>query len=160
MRVERFYKTLKKDFLAGKTFEGLKEAQSAIDGWVVDYNTERPHQGIGMVPPIRRFELAVPEPFEVVTAEDWPPDPDPVEVVVTEESRRVTCKVSQSGRISLSTFRYHIPWYGRWTRRGTSASPPPPTGSATPTAGNRSKYGWSGTLSRSHRPASCSESMR
>lgn len=109
-KVERFHKTLKKDFLAGKTFESLEEAQSAIDGWVVEYNTVRPHQGIGMVPPIRRFELAVAEPFEVVIGEDPPPALEPGEVAA-EESRRVTRKVGQTGRISLANFRYHV---GRW----------------------------------------------
>ena len=108
-KVERFHKTLKKDFLAGKVFESVEEAQEAIDGWVVEYNTERPHQGIGMVPPIRRFELAVPERFEVVTSEHQPPDHE--EIVVVEEPRRVTRKVGQGGRISLATFQYHV---GRW----------------------------------------------
>jgi transposase InsO family protein len=108
-KVERFHKTLKKDFLAGKTFETLEEAQKAIDGWVVEYNTERPHQGIGGVPPVRRFELAVTEPFEVLTGEDEPPDPVSVEVVA--EPRRVTRNVGRDGRISLATFRYHV---GRW----------------------------------------------
>ena len=108
-KVERFHKTLKKDFLAGKTFESLEAAQAAIDGWVVEYNTERPHQGIGMVPPIRRFELAVSEPFEVITGDDQLPDPALAEVV--EEPRRVTRKVGRDGRISLVNFRYHV---GRW----------------------------------------------
>jgi len=35
-KVERFHKTLKKDFLAGKTFVSVEEAQTAIDGWVVE----------------------------------------------------------------------------------------------------------------------------
>ena len=109
-KVERFHKTLKKDFLAGKTFESFEAAQTAIDGWVVEYNTERPHQGIGMVPPVRRFELVVPELFEVVTSEHQPPHSDPVDVVV-EESRRVTRKVGRDGRFSLATYRYHV---GRW----------------------------------------------
>jgi len=105
-KVERFHKTLKKDFLAGKTFETLEEAQKAIDGWVVEYNTERPHQGIGGVPPIRRFELAVTEPFEVIAGEDQPADP-----VDEATERRVTRRVGQGGRISLATFPYHV---GRW----------------------------------------------
>ena len=108
-KVERFHKTLKKDFLAGKTFESLEEAQTAIDEWAAYYNTERPHQGIGMVPPIRRFELAVAEPFEVVTGEQ-PQHPEPAQLVA-DESRRVTRKVSQAGRISLANFGYHV---GRW----------------------------------------------
>jgi hypothetical protein len=105
-KVERFHKTLKKDFLAGKTFESLEDAQKAIDGWVVEYNTERPHQGIGGVPPIRRFELAITEPFEVIAGEDQPADP-----VVEATERRVTRRVGQGGRISLATFPYHV---GRW----------------------------------------------
>ena len=109
-KVERFHKTLKKDFLAGKTFESLEEAQKAIDGWVVEYNTERPHQGIGGVPPIRRFELAVTEPFEVIAGDDQPEAPEPVEMLV-EEPRRVTRKIGRDGRISLANFRYHV---GRW----------------------------------------------
>jgi len=108
-KVERFHKTLKKDFLAGKTFESLDDAQSAIDGWVVEYNTVRPHQGIGMVPPVTRFELAVAEPFEVIRSEEEHNHLDSVEVVV--EPRRVTRKVGQGGRISLASFGYHV---GRW----------------------------------------------
>ena len=106
--MERFHKTLKKDFLADKTFDSLEEAQAAIDGWGVEYNTERPHQGIGDVPPIRRFELADPQPFEVVVNDD-PPVPEPVEV--TAEPRRVTRKVGKGGRISLANYPYHVgPW--------------------------------------------------
>lgn len=104
-KVERFHKTLKKDFLADKRFESLEEAQTAIDGWVVEYNNERPHQGIGDVPPIRRFELATPEPFEVVVNDD-PPAPESVEV--TAEPRRVTRKVGKGGRISLASHPYHV----------------------------------------------------
>jgi hypothetical protein len=104
--VERFHKTLKKDFLAGRTFETLEEAQKAVDGWVVEYNTERPHQGIGGVPPIRRFELAVVEPLEVVVGGDHPAD-----TLVEAAERRVTRRVGQGGRVSLATFPYHV---GRW----------------------------------------------
>ncbi len=107
-KVERFHKTLKKELLTDRTFESIEDAQAAIDGWVVEYNTERPHQGIGTVPPIRRFELAVAEPFEVIRSEDEP-ILDSVEVAV--EPRRVTRKVGQGGRISLASYGYHV---GRW----------------------------------------------
>jgi transposase InsO family protein len=106
-KVERFHKTLKKDFLAGKTFGSVEEAQSAVDGWVVEYNTERPHQGIGGVPPIRRFELAVVEPFQVIVGDPDPADPPMVEMT----ERRVSRRVGKGGRISLATFPYHV---GRW----------------------------------------------
>ena len=60
--------------------EAIETAQTAIDGWVVEYNTVRPHQGIGGVPPIRRFELAVAEPFQVVIGEDEQDEAAVVEV--------------------------------------------------------------------------------
>jgi transposase InsO family protein len=106
-KVERFHKTIRQDFLAGKTFEGLPEAQAAFDVWVEHYNTERPHQGIGMVPPIRRFELVLSEPFEVIPSDD----PEPSMPEVLEERRVVTRRVSGGGRVSLATFKYYV---GRW----------------------------------------------
>ena len=106
-KVERFHKTIKKEFLADRRFESLEDAQVAIDRWVIEYNTERPHQGIGMVPPVRRFELVVSEPFEMVTTDE--PAPSPVEVA--DDRRRVTRRVGQGGRISLANFKYHV---GRW----------------------------------------------
>ncbi len=57
-KVERFHKTLRREFLAGRIFASLEEAQAELDAWVAFYNTERPHQGIGMVAPEQRFALA------------------------------------------------------------------------------------------------------
>jgi len=107
-KVERFHKTIKGELLADSTFQSLTEAQSALDAWVEHYNTTRPHQGIGMVPPIRRFELAVSEPFAVVTED---PPPEPVVEVAAEDPRRVTRRVGKGGRISLATHHYLV---GRW----------------------------------------------
>ena len=50
-KVERFHKTLRSEFLQGKVFASIEEAQTELDAWVTHYNSERPHQGIGMVPP-------------------------------------------------------------------------------------------------------------
>jgi hypothetical protein len=107
-KVERFHKTVRKEFLDGRVFESLEEAQAALDVWVEHYNTQRPHQGIGMVPPIRRFELAVAEPLEVVSGLK-PFETGEVEVV--DDRRVVTRRVDVGGRISLATHRYHV---GRW----------------------------------------------
>jgi len=49
-KVERFHKTVRTEFLAGRRFASLEEAQDELDRWVERYNTERPHQGIGMTP--------------------------------------------------------------------------------------------------------------
>ena len=129
-KVERFHKTIKKELLTDRRFESLEEAQAAFDEWIVEYNTVRPHQGIGMVPPIRRFELANPEPFEVVVVNEEPPAPEPVEVVY-EEPRRVTRKTGRDGRIVWPTTG--ITWdvgspvkpstspSSRWSRRDLSS---------------------------------------
>jgi hypothetical protein len=107
-KVERFHKTVRGEFLTDRVFESIAEAQGELDGWVERYNTIRPHQGIGMVPPIRRFELAVVEPFELRVVGD---DESPVEPVDVDGGRRVTRKVGAGGRISLAGFKYHV---GRW----------------------------------------------
>ena len=36
----------------------LAQLQAALDAWVEDYNTARPHQSCGGRPPVERFRLA------------------------------------------------------------------------------------------------------
>jgi hypothetical protein len=106
--VERFHKTLKKDFLRGKVFETIEEAQAAIDGWVREYNHDRPHQSVGDRPPIDRFRLARREPVE-------PVEPELEEPATTAPALppplRSTRRVGSNGRISLAAHHYHV---GRW----------------------------------------------
>ena len=45
-KVERFHKTLRAEFIKGRTFVSLEAAQAELDAWVTHYNTERAHQGI------------------------------------------------------------------------------------------------------------------
>jgi transposase len=52
----------------------LDQAPTAIDAWVRHYNQERPHQGIGMVAPFERFQLADPDPFEAPAIEQTAPN--------------------------------------------------------------------------------------
>jgi transposase InsO family protein len=54
-KVERFHRTLRQEFLAGQMFPSLLIAQKELDTWVLDYNTERPHQSLGMATPAERF---------------------------------------------------------------------------------------------------------
>lgn len=56
-KVERFHQSLRREFLAGKTFPSLEAAQSELDAWVTDYNTNRPHQSLEMATPAERFRL-------------------------------------------------------------------------------------------------------
>jgi transposase InsO family protein len=54
-KIERFHRTLRAEFRTDRVFKNLAAAQAELDEWVLEYNTSRPHQGIGMVPPVERF---------------------------------------------------------------------------------------------------------
>ena len=54
-KIERFHGTLRRELLTGATFPTLAAAQQVIDGWIVEYNTDRPHQALGRCTPAERF---------------------------------------------------------------------------------------------------------
>lgn len=49
--VERFNGTMRDELLNGEEFESLLEARVVISSWVEEYNTLRPHRGLGMMTP-------------------------------------------------------------------------------------------------------------
>ena len=58
-KIERFHGSLRREFLDDAVpFADLAAAQAAVDAWVAQYNTARPHQGIGMAVPADRFSTA------------------------------------------------------------------------------------------------------
>jgi transposase InsO family protein len=59
-KVERLHKTMRREFFDqhDKSWATIAEAQAALDAWVVEYNTDRPHRSLGGRPPIERFSLA------------------------------------------------------------------------------------------------------
>lgn len=59
-KIERLHKTMRAEFFTArdKVFATIPQLQAALDGWVQDYNTARPHQSCGGRPPIERFRLA------------------------------------------------------------------------------------------------------
>jgi transposase InsO family protein len=63
-KIERFHQSLRREFLDGLTFDSLQDAQRAIDAWVKDYNTSRPHQALEMATPADRFRLGALAPDE------------------------------------------------------------------------------------------------
>jgi transposase InsO family protein len=100
-KIERLHKTMRKElFVEGRTFASVEQAQAELDDWVNRYNSEREHQAIGDVPPIRRFELLERAPSEVV-------DPDDV-VEEPRSGRTVLRRVDRAGRISILKHRYHV----------------------------------------------------
>jgi hypothetical protein len=73
-KVERFHLTLRREFLDGRVFGSVEEAQAALDAWVTEYNTGRPHQALdGQVPvtPADRFSPVPPAQRDLV--ELWLP---------------------------------------------------------------------------------------
>jgi transposase InsO family protein len=59
-KIERFHRSLRAEFLGSAApFATLKAAQKALDEWVDDYNTRRPHQSLKMATPAQRFAQAV-----------------------------------------------------------------------------------------------------
>ncbi|WP_442813059.1 IS481 family transposase [Streptomyces sp. NBC_01343] len=60
-KVERFHQTLRRELLDDcGAFESIEEAQAALDEWVQEYNSDRPHQALDMHSPADRF-TPVPE---------------------------------------------------------------------------------------------------
>ncbi len=60
-KIERFHGTLRRECLAGRVFADIGQAQSVIDAWVVEYNTDRPHQSLGRCTPVERFATRPPD---------------------------------------------------------------------------------------------------
>jgi len=107
-KVERWHKTLRQEFLNGKVFDSVEDAQTQLDNWVNHYNHERPHQGIGMVTPAQRFALAN-EPTEpVIVTDEHNETQDPT---VGPVGRTVARKVDSRGLISFASTRYRA---GAW----------------------------------------------
>ena len=74
-KVERFQQTLKKWLRKQPLAANLAELQTQLEEFTRVYNHERPHQGIGRVTPISRWQAstpAMPQPTPLAHPE-WPP---------------------------------------------------------------------------------------
>ena len=54
-KIERWHYTLRREFVRGREFTSLEDLQAQLDAWVHEYNTDRPHQEMGMGTPLERF---------------------------------------------------------------------------------------------------------
>jgi hypothetical protein len=100
-KVERFHKTLRREFLNLNTFATMDEAQAGLDAWVEDYNTERDHQSLGDRPPIDRFALAgTDHELEIV---ELAVDPSPMDEPLAPP---ITRRVGANGSIGLACHHY------------------------------------------------------
>jgi hypothetical protein len=103
-KVERWHKTMRREFLDGKIFECIEDAQTQLDAWVRYYNFERPHQSLGMAVPWDRFKLSNIEP---VTDRSPADDADSAAAMPPSATRRV----NQQGTISFASVNYKV---GAW----------------------------------------------
>ncbi len=102
-KVERWHKTMRAEFLTGKTFASIADAQAQLDGWVEHYNHDRPHQSIGMAAPWERFRLATADPAV---------KPTPPKLTAGDVTGPVTTRrVGGDGKISFAAASYMA---GRW----------------------------------------------
>jgi len=107
-KVERLHKTMRAEFFTpqDRTFATVTELQAALDGWVVEYNTSRPHQSCGGRPPAERFALAQASlAADDTAATELPPAP------AKGTARRppgVSRWVNANGKISLAGFFYSV----------------------------------------------------
>jgi hypothetical protein len=102
-KIERWHRTLRREFLDGKVFQSIEDAQVQLDVWVRSYNYDRPHQSIGMCVPWDRFRLAKLEPQPAPVE----PGADPAGWMPPAATRRVGVK----GTISFASVQYNV---GRW----------------------------------------------
>lgn len=105
-KVERFHKTLRAEFFRPNEnlYSTIEAAQEGLDTWVCHYNTERPHQSVGMKPPAERFMTTGGLELE---------EPDELEADFDTKLERtrppgVSRWVDQSGKIGLGGFRYRV----------------------------------------------------
>jgi transposase InsO family protein len=111
-KVERWHKTMRAEFLTSHDHQHatVAELQAALDAWVDHYNTERPHQALGMRPPIDRFALAPQTPSAAQVLEPPSPPVDPVvPAPLVVRLPGVQRWVDSHGLISLAGFRYRVP---------------------------------------------------
>lgn len=55
---ERFHRSLKAEALGGLPFDSLDQAARHLDRWRDIYNTERPHEALGMGVPVDRYAIS------------------------------------------------------------------------------------------------------
>jgi len=104
-KIERFHRTLRQEFLTGRTFDDLGSAQAELDGWVQSYNTERPHSALDMATPASRFtvaELGRPADASALLGEragdDWISRKITTNGVISVAWQEISCGKHRAGR--------------------------------------------------------------
>jgi Integrase core domain len=98
-KIERFHRSLRTEFLAGRIFTDAAEAQADLDAWVEQYNSRRPHQGIAMATPAERF--GAPRPAAATTAAEARPLSEQAMMDERTGEQWVARRVAANGIISV-----------------------------------------------------------
>lgn len=109
-KIERLHKTMRAEFFTrvDRVFTAVTDLQDALDAWVSEYNTARPHQSCGGRPPIERFQLARPRVSADTTAATEAPAVRAGTAAAGTRPAGVSRWVNAAGRISLAGFTYTV----------------------------------------------------
>ncbi len=92
---ERFHRTLVHELIRNHIFHDLEHAQHSFDPWREVYNTQRPHDSLGLAIPASRYRES---------PRTYPETPPPVEYLPEDVIRRVDDK----GRISFRNRYFRV----------------------------------------------------
>ena len=106
-KIERLHKTMRREFFTGKdrSFATIPDLQAALDAWVNEYNTARPHQSCGGRPPAERFALA---DRSIIPAHATAQAPPQAPLAERPRPGGVSRWVNAHGKISLGGFSYRV----------------------------------------------------
>ncbi len=94
-KLERFHRTLKEEVLKYHNFQDLRVAQIHFNEWREVYNNVRPHEGLGMVSPIQKYQRS---------ARSYPSKLPEIEYLEGDEIR----EVGRNGEISFKGKRIYL----------------------------------------------------
>jgi transposase InsO family protein len=92
---ERFHRTLKAEVLSGPPLRDLLHAAEVFAQWREVYNTQRPHQAIGLIPPIERYQPSPRSFRDAIEPFDYAPDDQ--------------LRLANTGRITFAGRRLRVP---------------------------------------------------
>jgi transposase InsO family protein len=93
---ERFHRTLKRDALHGRSFADLAACQRVFDRFRAIYNTERPHEALGLAVPASRYRSS---------PRGYPGELPPIDYDPADQVRQV----QQGGWVSFKGREHRVP---------------------------------------------------